>query len=371
MLTMNIIITLAVSFVCWASTARAELVDGTTILNDLSKYSKLYVSYNNCAWSPYASNNNACGANNGDYWYMGLTECFSANVAYSLYGVLQGEEDKGCNKNTFINSFFTTTGISTFTSYMATAGVAFTEAEEGAADVSSSCQAVENENGDEQVAEGTSYNNVKLNAMSTSYGVGCADRSNHFVMKTYGGAYCDEREVREVTDTLDTFNNDLSQVNCIAIYDDAAVANEGENNQNNNGGSATSLLTYSQPCNVHLYSSQCPDPYGKLSRDARASAHTMAFNDHPRREVVKTVFSWLLMCFGWILIGTSALVYFRKMKALDAQKSADANKKRSFFSRNRSEDGKTVQKKSMVDSEKKPGLLSKIKSKLSRTPSNV
>ena len=97
----------------------------------------------------------------------------------------------------------------------------------------------------------------------------------------------------------------------------------------------------------------------------------MAFNDHPRREVVKTVFSWLLMCFGWILIGTSALVYFRKMKAMDAQKSADANKKRSFFARHRSEDSKAVQKKALVDSEKKPGLLSKIRSKMTRAPSDV
>ena len=370
---MNFIITLVVSFIYWVSTARAELVDGTTILNDLSKYSKLYVSYNNCAWSPYVADNNGCGENNENYWYMGLSECFRANVAYSLYGVLQGEEDKGCNKNTFINSFFTTSGISTFTTYMATAGVTFTEAAEGAADISSDCQAVQNDNGDEQAAdvENSSSNNVKVNYMSTSYGVGCADKSNHFVMKNYGGAYCDEREVREVTDTLDTFNNDLSQVNCIAIYDDAVVANEEDNQQNNNGGSATSLLTYSEPCNVHLYSGQCPDPYGKLSRDARASAHTMAFNDHPRREVVKTVFSWMLMCFGWILIGTSALVYFRKMKAVDSQKSANANKKRSFFARNRSEDNKAVQKKANVDGEKKLGLISKIKNKLSRSSSNV
>lgn len=368
---MNFLLTLAVLSICWASTARAELVDGTTVLNNLSKYSKLYVSYNNCAWGPYVADNNACGANNGDYWYMGLSECFRANVAYSLYGVLEGEEDKGCNKNTFINSFFTTSGISTFTNYMTTAGAVFTETEDGAAAVSSDCQAVQNENNGEQAAdEATSSNNVKVNAMSTSYGVGCADRSNHFVMKTYGGAYCDEREALEVTDTLDTFNNDLSQVNCIAIYDSAAVANEEGNQQNNNGGSATGLLTYSEPCNVHLFSSQCPDPYGKLSREARASAHTMAFNDHPRREVVKTVFSWLLMCFGWILIGTSGLVYFRKMKALDSQKSADASKKRSFFSRNRSEDGKVV-KKAAADQEKKPSLLSKIKSKMSRSSSNV
>jgi hypothetical protein len=352
------------------STASAELADGATVLNDLSKYSKIYITYNNCAWSPYTANNNnnACGANGGDYWYMGLSECFRANVAYSLYGVLKGEEDKGCNKNTFINSFFTTTGISTFTDYMTYAGATFTETDDNAVAISSDCQAVANENGDANAAEQSSnVNNVKVNAMSTSYGIGCADKTNKFAMKSYSGAYCDEREVLKVTDTLDTFNGDMSQIQCVSIYDEAAAANDG--NQQNNGASAIGILSYSEPCNVYLYSGECPDPYGKLNSDARASAHTMAFNDHPRREVVKIVFSWLLMGFGIVLIGTSALVYFRKMKSFDGPKDASANKKRGRFTRNRSVENKA--EKNKEESEKKPGFLAKIKGKLARTSSNV
>jgi hypothetical protein len=366
---MNSVFTLIAIAICMVSSASAELVDGVTVLNNLSKYSKLYVTYNNCAWSPYAANNNnnnACGANGGDYWYMGLSECFRANVAYSLYGVLKDEEDKGCNKNTFINSFFTTTGISTFTDYMTVAGATFTETDDNAVAISSDCQA-NNDDANEAQQDSSSTNNVKVNALSTSYGVGCADKTNMFVIKTYGGAYCDERDVQEVTDTLDTFNNDMSQVNCVAIYDEVAAADQ--ENQQNNGASAIGLLTYSEPCNVYLYSSECPDPYGKLHHEARVSAHTMAFNDHPRREVVKTVFSWLLMGFGVVLICASGLVYFRKMKSFDGQKDANASKKRNIFARTRNMDNKTEKKKE--ESEKKPGFLAKIKGKLARTSSNV
>jgi hypothetical protein len=347
-----------------------EPADAATILNDLSNYSKLYVTYHHCAWSPYTSNNNnnACGNGGGDYWYMGLSECFRSNVAYSLYGVLNDQEDSGCNKGTFINSFFTTSGIDTFTSYMTVAGITFS-ADENGDYVTSACtvENADNNNGQNQ-DDGSSSggNNVKVNAMSTSYGVGCGEKSNMFEMKKYGGAYCDEREVLEVTDTLDTFNSEIGQVQCIAIYD--ATADDGDNNQNNNGGSASGLLAYSQACNVMLYPGQCPDPYGKLRSAARASAHSMSAAENPRKEKVKTAFSWLLMGFGIILIMASALVYFRKMKARDASKDPNASKKKSIFARMGRKGGEGTEKTS---SDNKPGLFARLKGKFSRSSSTV
>jgi hypothetical protein len=89
-------------------------------------------------WSPYGnggSYNNGCGAGssdddrNGDddeeidNWYMGRTQCFRANAAYSLYGVLKGESVKGCNHLTYINSFFTDYGVEMFSSALGYAGV--------------------------------------------------------------------------------------------------------------------------------------------------------------------------------------------------------------------------------------------------------
>jgi hypothetical protein len=354
-----------------ASGATSEPADAAAVMDNLLNYSKLYVTYQNCAWSPYTANNNnnACG-NGGDYWYMGLTECFRSNVAYSLYGVLKDQEDTGCNKKTFINSFFTTSGIDSFTSYMTTAGITFSADADGAYVTSACTVDNSNNNNGQNQDDGSSStgNNVKINAMSTSYGVGCADKSKGFEMKKYGGAYCDEREVREVTDAMDTFNSEMSGVQCIAIYDAAAEADN--NNQNNNGGSASDILAYSEACNVMLFPDQCPDPYGKLRSASRASAHTMSVNSHPRREMVKTVFSWLLMGFGILLIAASAMVYFRKMKAMESSKDPNATKKRSIFARmGRKGETNGEKKKATTASDNKPGLFTRLKGKLARSSS--
>jgi len=45
------------------------------------------------------------------------------NAAYSLYGVLSGDNSKGCNRDTYINSFFTTEGVEAFTSAFGYVGV--------------------------------------------------------------------------------------------------------------------------------------------------------------------------------------------------------------------------------------------------------
>ena len=58
-----------------------------------------------------------------DTWYMSKTENSEANVAYSLYGILAGEEDNGCTSGTFINSFFTSAGLESYLSAFAETGV--------------------------------------------------------------------------------------------------------------------------------------------------------------------------------------------------------------------------------------------------------
>ena len=66
-----------------------------------------------------------------EYWYMQGSDCIRANVAFSLYGTLQGEEDQGCSKKTFINSFYTTGGVESFTAAIANAGFQFSNGDEG------------------------------------------------------------------------------------------------------------------------------------------------------------------------------------------------------------------------------------------------
>jgi hypothetical protein len=56
-----------------------------------------------------------CGANSGEnYWYTGRTQCFRANVAFTLYGTLKGQINARinhkCNRKTFINSVSCTSG---------------------------------------------------------------------------------------------------------------------------------------------------------------------------------------------------------------------------------------------------------------------
>lgn len=315
----------------------SDLADPSAILQDLSKYSKLYVSYQNCAWSNYENGNDnaACGVAAGDdtYWYMGLTECFKANVAYSLYGVLKGQEDKNCTKATFINSFVTTTGVGTFITYMTTAGISFTQNNQEAA-ITSDCTVVQGNNNNQNNNNGAidySANNVKIYSSSQSYGVGCADTDKSFVLKEYAGLYCDERATGQVTDKLSAFNTDIGKAQCIAIYEP----------DNQNQASATDLLLYSQSCDIRTLPTTCPDPYGMLKESARSTASSLSKAGHTRREMTKTAFSWLLLCFGIILIMASAWAYFGKMQRRDGggTKKKKSTSRRGLFTRSRSQDG--------------------------------
>jgi len=112
--------------------------DSINVLQDLDQFEALYIKYHGCVWTKYGTrygsgqnydeqgqdeddaddeNDNGCGGWGGEYfWYMGRTQCFKANAAYSLYGVLKGESEGSnpCKKKTYINSFFTTFGVESF-----------------------------------------------------------------------------------------------------------------------------------------------------------------------------------------------------------------------------------------------------------------
>jgi len=330
-----------------AASSIVELSDANDVLNELSNYDKLYVSYQNCAWSAYANGCDVQGGEDEETWYVGLTECYRANVAYSLYGVKKGEQDKGCSKATFINSFFTTSGIETFTAYMATAGVSFSENDD-ANQVTSDCNVVEGEQDDQANNNNNNYavNNRKMYQGYTSYGVGCVD--NAFALKEYQGIYCDERSEPTVTDSMKTFNAEISQAQCVVIYD----ASSSSNNQNNEGendeeGDALGLLIYSEACNIRNFPKKCPDPYGKLNQQAKAISSMVAAEEHPKREKAKTVISWILLCFGIILLIAAAWAYQRKKRAVRETEAQQKSQKKGLFgqkknqSQSQSKDKKT------------------------------
>lgn len=311
-----------------AFAAQESLPDSESIANDISKYKKLYLSYENCAWSSYGEEgqDNPCNVAEGDedYWYLGLTACLRANAAYSLYGVLNGEEDEGCTKGTFINSFFTTSGVENFVESLANAGVEFSDQDQDAEiNLSSECQAVDNggdgedENGDDGAQNDGAQvdytaNNRKIYEDTTSIGLGCSKDENTFVFKTYSGSYCDERGESQVTDTLSNFNKEIEKAKCIVVYEAA------QNNGDDDGAQQEQNLDFledSVPCNTRLYPHQCPDPFKIIKNNHRAIVREATRDAHPVRETVKLVFSWILVCFGGILMAASAVAFYNKSKA--------------------------------------------------------
>lgn len=251
-------------------TAAAEVYDAVTINDSLDQFESIYITYENCAWSPFSNGDeaNPCQVAEAgqDLWYLQLSECFRANAAYSLYGVKKGQEDVGCTKGTYLNSFFTTNGVDEFLQALEQAGVQFTSSGEEGGDqgLSSECVTEQAQQDDDQAQYQSDYtsNNRKIFEGSISSGLGCDQKQ--FAYKIYQGAYCSDRDEATVTDTLSSFNGDLENVQCTQIYS-ASQVNQDDANQNQED-MGLNLLDTSAVCNVRLYPDQCPDPFGTLRK---------------------------------------------------------------------------------------------------------
>jgi hypothetical protein len=246
------------------------------------------------------------GGADDEAWYLGRTQCYRANVAYSLYGIRSDDKkrrhpDNICQKRRyFINSFFTNNGLNDFGG---TIGLANGD------DASSYCTVEENDDNNNNGQNNENDNQQRqhgsvINANAHSYTTYC-DAHGKFVTAQFGGAYCSDKSNLVRMDSLDALNNELDNVGCLLVYsknqngDAADEANgeenqdaEDENNQNDdqaaaddngegrqlvrnledqNGGLA-SLLVYSNACSLVEYPRGCPDPYGAKKRfDLNAS----------------------------------------------------------------------------------------------------
>ena len=254
---------------------------------------------------------------------MGYTECFRANAAYALYGILKNEEDKGCTRNTFINSFFTTMGVEDLTEAIQTAGFSFNSA-------SSSSNNEDNE--DDNYVDNISSECQSDDDEDSSYGLACSAKNN-FVYKNFGGAYCDNRRAKSVSDNLVIFNSDLNNIDCFPIYDSSSSGQE-----DNDGDNGLDLLTYSTACDVSEYPRQCPDPHGKLRLYSSALGRSSAKTSHPRREMVKKVVSWILLIIGIFLILAALSLICKRIARHNRKKNAGNNgnsqNRKKWFSRN-------------------------------------
>jgi len=276
-----------------------------------------------------------CGAETDDaFWYMGATECFRPNAAYSLYGILSGNEDIGCQRSTFINSFFTTYGVESFTQAMSSTGLISFQGGNGGDDdndgypggVSSQCSASDNADDDE--GDGSSYHNKKYNVRSTSVGLGCG-KHGQFAKMSFAGSFCNKNDRVSTKDVLSNFNNDLQQATCVPIYSSSNYGGDGQDAEDG----ALSLLSYSRSCSVREFPHACPDPYGKLHAFARSEEQFAARVANPRRERLKKIFSWLLAGLGVLLMILGILVYIRRSR-LAKRKKAEWERQRNARKRN-------------------------------------
>lgn len=267
---------------------------------------------------------NACGYQEADdeqTWYMGLAPCYRANAAYSLYGILKGEKDTGCNAKTYINSFFTTQGIETFTDYMQYAGSTFSAGNDDgyAGGVSSVCAAEDNGEGYDDGYEYSHGDNTGV--AYSSYAVGCS-AEGAYVEKSFSGQYCTESSGSKVTNDLETFNDDTSKIQCTSIY---------SSTQSNDDGGATpvGILATSRSCSVLEYPATCPDPYGKLLKYERRLEDSTGFVHNKRKERTRKIFAWLFLVIGLLLIAVSLVSYMTPKP----QKKAEPKKKPNLWQR--------------------------------------
>eukprot|EP00977_Amphora_coffeiformis_P026885 scaffold31414_cov183-Amphora_coffeaeformis.AAC.4 len=278
-------------------------------------------------WSEFnqgEEDGNGCGYQQADdeqTWYMGLAPCYRANAAYSLYGVLKGEKDTGCNAKTYINSFFTTQGVETFTQYMQYAGTAFSAGNDDAyaGGVSSVCAAEDSGAGYD---DGYGYSHGdNIGAGYSSYTVGCS-AGGQYVEKTFAGQYCTESTDSKVTNELTAFNEDLSQIHCKSIY---SSEQQGSYNQ---GASPVEVLAVSRSCSVLEYPQACPDPHGKLIKYERRLEDSTGFVHNKRKERARTIVAWMLLVIGLLLVLVSFLSHTNQKQAKSTKVAASKPEKK-------------------------------------------
>lgn len=215
--------------------------DANDILQDLSQFQYLYVEFQHCAWTwmNYGNSDEDGEVEENDYWYQGKVPPMGPNVAFSLYGSLKGSSFSGCGKDTFINSFYTSTGFEQFVTSMKYTGLS-----------------------------NFYYNDFSgYSSTCSGYkGVGC-DYSHGFAVHSYSTQECNPEAYTGVKDTMYKLNTAMKSASCIKIYD----RSKGTNWYGGNvtvSGTPLELLAYSNACfyqNFWSPDGQCPDPYGKIA----------------------------------------------------------------------------------------------------------
>lgn len=227
--------------------------DAAGVLDDLDKFSALYIKYEGCAWSPNMAYFDDDGENrDGDeHWYEGRTATYGANAAFSLYGTLKARPLSfgGCTKSTYINSFFTNGGADVLVDALGLNNV-----ESGSA----YCQEYNGNNNRRHLGSG--------DGNGQSYTMGCGE-DGRFTTAIFNDDYCQGMYFANLTvddGAFDDYNSALGKVNCKKIW-------SGSNRETDNGYSsvADEILMQSEVCHLEVNPYDCPDPWGKKSQDAK------------------------------------------------------------------------------------------------------
>lgn len=288
--------------------------DADNVLEDLDQFDTLYVKYHRCVWSSYRDlegDSHDGGGDEDDYWYLGSQQEFRANIAYSLYGTLRDEKDRGCTKGTYINSFFTHSGFDTFTY---TLGI-------DASDAYSYCSNGRN-SGDKLIRRFLENEN---NGYST--GTGCSYQGA-FVLDKFSGYQCNGAQYVETVDDLSSFNEQMEQIDCVQIYNSADYITSVEDDDNPNdeydededeeeaereedddenddpyqSSIAYNILSSSSACTYRMNRGKCPDPFGQMN--------TYEKNMHKAVNLAKRGEKWELPDTHRSLLSTLCLPLF-------------------------------------------------------------
>lgn len=296
---------------------------------------------------------NGCGGFGGEYfWYMGRTQCFKANVAYSLYGVLTTDSDRlqnarnHCTKRTYINSFFTTYGPESFTGPLGL-GVDTINSYCNIGDKPDSLYANADDVAadDDYLDDGYLFYDYKS---FTSYGTGCA-RDGSFVTDSYNGAFCHGKNQKKTLDRLKSFNSQLRSMKCTQIYDGSGEVYDFEGDGNNDdadddggggdGGGynfanmdAVNLLAFSKSCSLRQYPNDCPDPFDikrtYANRVQRAFWFRSPGSRHARVQNLLRAAASLLVVGGLVAL---LMTYEMIQKVKEADKKTVPGRVRSGF----------------------------------------
>jgi len=268
--------------------------DSKSVLDDVEsgQFSALYVKYHNCAWSANQAFFDDDGENrDGDEnWYEGRASYYAANAAFSLYGTRKNSlRLGGCNRASYINSFFTDNGADVLIEALGLSGV-----ETGSA----YCQQYNNNQRDRELNSGDNQNGMYAT-------MGC-DADGKFATAVFVGQSCSGLYFANYTaqqdNTFQGYNSVLNRMGCRKIWN-------GNLKETSNGYKSTAheVLQQSEVCDLDVYPDSCPDPWRRKSQMARnfalaSSGRSPAFETLVKKPLLA------LATIGWV-IGAALLVF--------------------------------------------------------------